>query len=147
MRKNVKAYQNVNIKSTMAAADPHQIISMMYNGLLESLAQAKGAIERKDLENKSKLLTKAVSIIQALQNSLDAESEPVISKNFNELYGHCITRINDASLSLDIAMIDEVVTFIAPLRDAWQQMPEQAKQEGLSLLKEKEHARVNAVGA
>jgi flagellar protein FliS len=146
MRKNVKAYQNVNIKSTMAAADPHQIISMMYNGLLESLAQAKGAIERKDLENKSKLLTKAVSIIQALQNSLDSESEPVISKNFNELYSHCIMRINDASLSLDIAMIDEVVTFIAPLRDAWQQMPEQAKQDGLNLLKEKESARANAVG-
>jgi len=147
MRKNLKAYQSVNIKSTLAAAEPHQIISMMYNGLLESLAQAKGAIERKDFENKSKLLTKAVNILQALQTSLDNESQPEISKNFSELYTYCIDRINDASLSLEITTIDEVINFLSPLRDAWLQMPEAAKQEGHELLKQKEQAQDNAVSA
>ncbi len=147
MRKNLKAYQNVNIKSSLTAADPHQIITMMYNGLLESLAQAKGAIERKDLENKSKLLTKATNILQALTTSLDTDSQPEISKNFSELYSFCISKINDASLSLDISTIDQVINFLSPLRDAWQQMPEAAKQEGLDLLKQKEQAQDSAIGA
>lgn len=147
MRKNLKAYQSVNIKSTLSTAEPHQIITMMYNGVLESLAQAKGAIARKDLENKSKLLTKSVNILQALQNSLDVGSEPVISKNFNELYSFCINRINDASLTLDTSIIDQVIGFLSPLRDAWQQMPEESKKQGHELLKQKEQAHTNAVGA
>lgn len=146
MRKNLKTYQSVNIKSTLSAADPHQVITMMYNGLLESLAQAKGAIDRKDLASKSKLMTKSTSILQALQNSLDSDSQPEISKNFTELYGYCIDRINDANLSLDVAIIDEVIHFLTPLRDAWQQMPEESKQEGLELLKQKESDRA-AIGA
>jgi flagellar protein FliS len=147
MRKNLKAYKSVNIASTLTAAEPHQIISMMYNGLLESLAQAKGAIGRKDLEQKSQLLTKAINILQALTTSLDSESQPEISKNFSELYSFCITKINDASLSLDVSTIDQVINFLAPLRDAWQQMPEEAKKEGHDLLKQKEQAQANAVGA
>jgi flagellar protein FliS len=138
MRKNLKTYQSVSVKSTLAAADPHQIITMMYNGLLESLAQAKGAIERKDLESKSKLLTKATNILQALQTSLDSESEPEISKNFGELYSFCISRIHDASLSLDITILVQVIDFLSPLRDAWQKIPEKDKAEGLELLKQRD---------
>jgi flagellar protein FliS len=147
MRKNLKAYQSVNIKSTLATAEPHQIISMMYNGILESLAQAKGAIERRDLEKKSQQLTKATNILQALTTSLDSESQPEISKNFSELYSFCIAKINDASLSLDISIIDQVINFLSPLRDAWQQMPEESKQEGHDLLKKKEQTQDNVIGA
>ncbi|WP_206484816.1 flagellar export chaperone FliS [Thalassotalea sp. G2M2-11] len=147
MRKNLKAYKSVDIESNLATADPHQVISMMYNGLLESIAQAKGAIERKELANKSTLLSKAINILQALQNSLDFDSQPEISSNFDGLYGYCIDRINDASVSLDVSALNEVVELLAPLRDAWVQIPENEKQQGLDLLKQKEQAQTNAVGA
>ncbi len=147
MRKNLKAYKSVNIASNLATADPHQVISLMYNGLLESVAQAKGAIDRKDFSSKSTLLTKAVNILQALQNSLDNESQPEISKNFSNLYSYCITRINDASLTLEIAGLDEVISLLSPLRDAWVQIPESEKQQGLDLLKQKNQAEASAVGA
>jgi flagellar protein FliS len=150
MRNNLKAYQSVNVASTLATADPHQIITMMYNGLLESLAQAKGAIERRDLESKSKLMVKSTSILQALQGALDSDSEPEISKNFNELYGYCIDKINDANITLDTSSIDQVINFLMPIRDAWQQMPEESKQEGFELLKQKEqkaNESTKAIGA
>lgn len=148
MRKNLQQYQNVNVASTLATADPHQIITMMYNGLLESLAQAKGAIERRDLENKSRLMTKSTSILQALQNSLDSESEPAISKNFHELYDYCIDKIHDANISLDVTSIEQVIQLLSPIRDAWQQMPEESKKEGFELLKQKEaNESSKAIGA
>ena len=147
MRKNLKAYKSVNIASNLATADPHQIISLMYNGLLESLAQAKGAIERKDLSSKSILLTKAVNILQALQNSLDNESQQEISKTFYTLYSYCISRINDVSLTLDVSGLDEVSSLLSPLRDAWIQIPESEKQKGLDLLKQKSQAEASAIGA
>ena len=138
MRKSLKAYNQVNIESSLLAANPHQIILMMYDGLLESIAKGKGAIERKDLETKSKMLTKAVNILAALDNSLDAKAEPEISKNFSALYGFCIDKLNEISISMDTQGLDQVIEFLKPLRDAWKDMPETSKQEGIELLKQKD---------
>jgi len=138
MRKNLRAYNQVNIESSLLAANPHQIILMMYDGLLESIAKGKGAIERNDLETKSKMLTKAVNILAALENSLDAKAEPEISKNFSALYGYCIDKLNEISISMDTNGLDQVIEFLKPLRDAWKDMPEASKQEGIELLKQKD---------
>ena len=145
MRNNLKAYSQVNINSTLLTADPHQVILMMYDGLLESIAKVKGAIERKDLAVKSQMVTKAVNILSALDNSLDAEAEPKISATFSDLYQYCIDRLNDTNITLDVSGLDEVVELLKPLRDAWQAMPEAAKKEGLDLLKKKDQQ--SSVGA
>jgi flagellar protein FliS len=138
MRKNLKTYRQVNVESGVLSSDPHKIILMMFDGALAGIAEAKGAIERKDLEAKSKAITKAINIFYALRDSLDKESEPAISDNFDNLYSYCIDNLIDLSISLDLNGLDEISNFIRPLRDAWSQMPETAKQEGMALIKSKE---------
>ena len=145
MRKNLKAYNQVNIDSTLMAADPHQVILMMYDGLLESIAKVKGAIERKDLATKSQMITKAVNILSALDNALDADAEPQISATFSSLYQYCIQRLNDTNISLEVEALDEVTNLLKPIRDAWREIPEDAKQEGFDLLKKKDQQ--SAIGA
>ena len=137
MRKNLQTYRQVNVESAILASDPHKIILMMLDGAMMSLAEAKGAIERNDLEAKSKEFTKAINILSALRDSLDNESEPEISENFDNLYSYCIDRLVDLSVSLDLSGLDEIITFIRPLRDAWSQMPEEAKQEGISRINDR----------
>lgn len=137
MRQNLKAYKQVNVNSSLLESNPHQIILMMFDGMLQGIAVAKGAIERKDLELKSQSITKAINILEALRQSLDFDSQPEISKNFDVMYCYCIDRLADISVSLDVAAFSEVVEMIKPIRDAWFAMPENSKQEGLSLLAEK----------
>ena len=137
MRKNLQTYRQVNIESGILASDPHKIILMMFDGALMSIAEAKGAIERKDLAIKSKSLTKAINILCALRDSLDKESQPEISSNFENLYNYCIDTLIELSTSLELSGFDEIIDFIKPLRDAWSKMPESSKQEGISLLSEK----------
>jgi len=137
MRQNLKAYKKVDIESTIMSSEPHQIILMMFDGALQSLAIAKGAIERKDYELKSQTVSKFINIVSALRNSLDFDSEPVVSKRFDDLYTYCIDVINDVSLSMDAARVDEIIDLIKPLRNAWFEMPEASKQEGHDLLREK----------
>ena len=110
---------------------------MLFNGALESIAFAKGAIERKDFTVKAEKITKAVNIINSLRASLDKESQPQISANFDALYEYCADRLMNASATLNVAILDEVIGLLKPLRDAWFAMPESGKQEGLSLLAEK----------
>ncbi|MEY8214835.1 MAG: flagellar export chaperone FliS [Colwellia sp.] len=140
MRNNIKQYQTINRESGIISADPHTIISMLYNGIFESISVAKGAIERKDFDTKSKQLNKAMSILRSLQNSLDNKSEPKISSNFYELYAYCIDLLTDVSSSLDCAKLDEVIELLKPLAEAWKNISEKDKKEGLSLLKSKERA-------
>jgi len=147
MRKNLKAYNKVNIESSLLTADPHQVILMMYDGLLESVAKVKGAIERKDLNVKSQMVTKAVNILSALDNSLDAEAEPQISDTFSKLYQYCIERLNDANIALDVSALDEVTELLKPLRDAWSEIPDEDKQDGIEKLKQKDEHASEAVGA
>lgn len=137
MRQNLQAYKKVNIDSNILASDPHKIIVMMFDGVLQSISQAKGAIERKDLALKSTSMTKSINILNALRNSLDFTSEPEISKRFDDLYAYCIDQLNDISLTLNAEGIDEVFNLLKPLRDAWFDMPEESKKEGLSLLEER----------
>lgn len=137
MRKNLKMYKQVNLDSGLLASDPHHIILMMFDGALTAIAEAKGAIQRKDFESKSKSLTKAINIFSALRGSLDMESQPEISGNFDLLYEYCINRLIELSVSLEIEGLNEVVNLIKPLREAWYQMPETSKQEGISLLNRK----------
>ncbi|AZQ85520.1 flagellar export chaperone FliS [Colwellia sp. Arc7-635] len=137
MRQNLKAYKQVDVNSSLLESNPHQIILMMFDGMLQGIAVAKGAIERKDYELKSKSITKAINILEALRKSLDFESQPEISDNFDIMYSYCIDRLADISVSLDVSAFPEVVGMLKPLRDAWFAMPESSKQEGLSLLSEK----------
>lgn len=145
MRNNLKAYQKVNRDSSLSAADPHAVISMLYDGLIESTSIAKGAIERKDLALKSSALTKSINILRSLQYSLDDESEPTISENFNVLYGYCIDQLTSASVSLDTRLIDEVSELLKPLRDAWKNISEQDKQLGLAKINERDKTRAAEV--
>ncbi len=137
MRQNLKAYKQVDVNSSLLESNPHQIILMMFDGMLQGIAVAKGAIERKDYELKSQSITKAVNILEALRQSLDFDSQPEISKNFDVMYSYCIDKLIDISVSLDASAFDEVVDMLKPIRDAWFAMPEASKQEGLSLLAEK----------
>ena len=147
MRNNLKAYQKVNRDSSLSAADPHTVISMLYDGLIENISIGKGAIERKDLALKASSLTKSINILRSLQDSLDNDSEPEISKNFNTLYGYCIEQLTSASISLDTQLLDEISELLKPLRDAWKSISEQDKQAGLAKITERDRTRtVSAVG-
>jgi flagellar protein FliS len=137
MRQNLKAYKQVDVNSNLLESNPHQIILMMFDGMLQGIAVAKGAIERKDYELKSKSITKAINILEALRQSLDFDNQPEISRNFDVMYSYCIDKLAEISVSLDITAFVEVVDMLKPLRDAWFAIPEASKQEGLSLLAEK----------
>ena len=137
MRNNIRKYQNINVESGINSADPHTIILMLFDGVFQSVSIAKGAIKRKDFEMKSKQLNKAMSILRSLQDSLDVDSEPEISSNFNDLYAYCIDRLTEVSVSLNCVILDEIVDLLKPLAEAWKHISESDKEAGHSLLKSK----------
>jgi len=130
--RNLNAYKATSVTADSAVADPHCVIQLMMQGVLERLAQAKGAIERQDMEAKSTAVSKAQGLLHGLQDALDM-SQGTISENLYSLYSYMDERVRDASLGLDVAPIEEVMALMITIKSAWDLVPEAAKQEGYQM--------------
>lgn len=127
--RNLKAYKKTNLEAELSVADPHRVIQMMYEGLIERLSQAKGAIMRHDYEYKADRISKAVGIINGLQSALDNRSNPELGQRMFALYDNMKELLTKASVSLDTAPIDEVINLILPIKQAWDQIPQDIKEK------------------
>ncbi len=131
-KRNIKAYTAGNLAADLATADPHRVIQLMMQGCLELLAQAKGPIERQDMEAKSVAISKAQGLLHGLQDALDM-SQGAMAEDLYGLYAYMDERIWDASLARDIAPLDEVMGLMLTIKSGWDQLPEAEKQQGYQM--------------
>ena len=128
MRQNLQAYKKISNDAALQEADCHQVILMLMRGALERMAQAKGAIERKDIPAKHDRINKAISIINGLQDGLDFNANRDIASNFFELYDYMVRRLIDAGAEMSVEPIDECIGLLAPLAEAWAMIPDDVRQ-------------------
>ncbi len=134
--KNLKAYKANNLQADMLVADSHRVIQMMMQGLLERLAQAKGSVERRDYESKAVHISKAMALINGLQDSLDL-SYGKIPEDLFALYDYMKGRVMDANRDMKNEPLDEVANLLITIKSAWDQIPEEEKQKAFSMQKNK----------
>ena len=100
----LNTYKNVGLESGVAAANPHQLILMLYQGALLAIASAKNQILRKQISAKGSSITKAIKIIdEGLKACLDVKQGGEIGKNLYDLYDYMNQRLLIANLKNDIA--------------------------------------------
>lgn len=126
-RSNVSAYQSASAHGGVAAADPHRLIVMLMDGALERLATARGCIERKEVAEKSRLLTRAVSIVGELRSSLDIRAGGQIAENLAELYDYMCRLILKANAENSVQQLDEASKLLHEIRGAWVAIPVEAR--------------------
>ena len=124
----LSAYTQTNIESIVHEATPHKLIEMLFKGAKDALAQALGAIERKDFEAKSKKISKAAEILLNLQTYLDKEKGGEVADSLNELYTYMVKVLIDANRLNDVEKLREVSTLLDTLAGGWASMPEEFKQ-------------------
>lgn len=111
----------------MQGADPHQLVGLLYDALLQAMNQARGAIERGEVETKGAALGKAVRILEeGLKAGLNLREGGELAHNLKGLYDFSVTRLTHANLRNDGAAVAQVVELIEPLAQSWQQIREAA---------------------
>ena len=114
------AYRKIGVETGVPAASPHQLVTMLFDGFIESVAQAKRALLFKDIEGKCKAITRAARIIdEGLRAPLNAEAGGELAVQLKALYGYVTLRLTQANLNNDVAALDECVRLIEPVRQAW----------------------------
>jgi flagellar secretion chaperone FliS len=110
-------------------ADPHQLISMLFDGAMERLSRAIGHMERGETAAKGECLSRAVSIINMLQVSLDHEQGGDLAERLDSLYDYMMRRVTEANLHNDAEKLREVQQLIEPVRDAWKEIGSQLSEQ------------------
>ncbi len=114
------AYRQVGVTTGVAAATPHQLVLMLFDGFDEALAQALGALREGAVEAKCRALGRATRIVdEGLRASLDLRAGGTLAADLRELYGYVGLRLVRANLDNDAAGIDECRRLMKPLREAW----------------------------
>jgi len=126
----VAAYQAAATHGGVAAADPHRLIVMLMDGALQRIAAARGCIKNKAFVDKSRLIHRAVTIVDQLSNSLDLKSGGEIAKNLQELYDYIGRQLLEATVENDVNKLDEVLGLLHQIRGAWLEVPKRLNVRG-----------------
>lgn len=115
----LRQYQKIGAQAQTSEASPHRLVQMLMEGGLDRIAQAKGAMERKDVANKGVLIGKAIGIIGGLREGLDLEKQAESVSELDSLYAYMMKRLAEANLRTDPKILDEVADLLRTVKDGW----------------------------
>ncbi|MBI2731955.1 MAG: flagellar export chaperone FliS [Aquabacterium sp.] len=113
-------YRQIDIETGVSGASAHQLITLLFNGALDSIAQAKGAMQQRNIEAKCAAVSKAVRIVdEGLKAGLDMRAGGELAQQLCDLYGYITMRLTQGNLRNDVNALDECARLLTPIRDAW----------------------------
>jgi flagellar protein FliS len=128
-RPGINQYQRVDLESRVAVGNPHTMISMLLDGALKRIAIAHGATKRGDIATKGNTISGAIRILDSLRAALDHKRGGQISENLEALYSYMERRLMEANRNSDTDILDEVSVLLGDIKEAWDGMPAQYRQQ------------------
>jgi flagellar protein FliS len=129
MQRGVNAYAKVGLETGVAAASPHKLIIMLYDGAMVALLGAINNMKSNNVAAKGAAISKAITIIDnGLRASLDKSAGGEIAANLDALYDYMSRRLLHANIKNDLAAIEEVHGLMSDLREAWVAIGDQSAQ-------------------
>lgn len=118
--RSANAYRTVGVETAVAGADAHQLVSLLYQALMQSLGAAKLSLQAGDIAGKGKAISRAVRLIEeGLKAGLNDAKGGELAINLRGLYDYCIVVLSEANLKNDVNKVDEVIHLVQPVAQAW----------------------------
>ena len=131
--KITQAYQNAENQALQETNDPHLIVLTMFNALLKSMGIFAENIDISNggkSELKSKHFARSLTIIYALQTSLDFEKGGDIAENLFQLYEFARQKMMEDLKTGKLNGTLQAIHCLADIRDAWDEMGKQNVEHG-----------------
>lgn len=119
----IESYGQVKVSTGVSKSNNVELIQMLFDGLIESLATAKGHIQHNNIAEKSKAISRASRIVLGLQGALDFDKGGELANNLNELYNYITRRLLHVNARNDLAALDEIHGLMTEIRGAWETVP------------------------
>jgi len=116
----ISSYAKIGFESEVLGASPHRLISMLFEGALRDISNAKKGILNGETTAKGVAIGRAVSVIgEGLNGSLNMEAGGELAQDLRRLYDYMALRLVEANLSNDVVMLDEVTRLLTEVKEGW----------------------------
>lgn len=112
-------YRNMELQSRVASASPHGLVSLLYEELLRSLDLLVVTVGRGAPVSGNAHHVKALSIIIALESSIDFDNGGELAGVLQRIYRSAVRNLNKAARDNEIADITEVRSAMSDIAYAW----------------------------
>jgi len=123
----ISAYRSVNNQSAVLDSNPHQLVLMLIDGAIEKTAAALGYLRGGEIAEKGRLISRSIAIVDSLRASLDHEAGGELAANLGRLYDYMCGRLLEANMRNDPEGLNEVISLLKELREAWSAIPQDAR--------------------
>ena len=114
------AYTKISIETSVASADPHTLILLLFEGAEAAIRLAKFKMAEKDIAAKGQAISQAIQIVSdGLGASLDVEAGGEMAERLAALYDYIAARLLWANLKNDEAAMDECLNLLGEIHSAW----------------------------
>lgn len=118
---------NTYKQNTVNMASQDQLLLMLVDGAVKYTKIAKLAIQKKDIARAHKELIRVQDIFTELMVTLDKNAGSFTDVLFN-LYDFIKSKLVEANMKKDVAVIDEVLPLIEEVRDMWHEVAIKSKE-------------------
>ena len=121
-------YNSVKVQASVEEASPHRLIQMFFEGALERIAQAKGAMQQSNVQIKGERLQKAINIVAGLKGSLkdaDTAERGELAADLDDLYDYIILALTEANYKNSTERLDECSRLLGEIKSAWDGIADQ----------------------
>lgn len=115
-------YLSADLERQVATANPHQLVLIMFNGLMDELVRAKSHIQAKRFEEKAASINRCIDILNALSSALNYEQGGELAKTLASLYDYCVRCLYEASHQMAVDKLQEVELILSEIEAGWREM-------------------------
>lgn len=109
-------------ENTILAAEPAQLVVMLYDGAQRRLRRAEQAMQAHETERSHNEIRGAEQIVAHLDAVLDHEHDPQLAGRLHTIYRFCLAHAQRARMEQDPGKLREVARLLGELRESWAQI-------------------------
>lgn len=120
--KSAQVYRQLDLESQVAAANPQQLIGLLYTGAIAELKRAVSCENNGQHRARIAAIAKTIDILNGLLESLSFEVDTELPYQLQGLYVYMIQKLLACQRTFDADACVEVQGLLEVLADGWQQM-------------------------
>ncbi|HLF11112.1 MAG TPA: flagellar export chaperone FliS [Gammaproteobacteria bacterium] len=121
------SYRNVTAYGSLADATPHQVVQVMFEVILARIAEARGHMERGEVQAKGEKIGKALGIVEALLMGLDKDRGGDLATNLERIYDYVSRTLLRANLENRVELLQEVMSLLREVKAGWDAIAAQSR--------------------
>jgi flagellar secretion chaperone FliS len=124
-------YTHVSVDGAAGDRSGHELVALLFDGLIAAIARARGAMQQGDIDAKARAIDNALRIIgEGLRAGLNLKEGGPLARDLNDLYGYIELRLTMANLRNDTQALTECSSLVKTLEEAWREIGPRVRQPG-----------------